>query len=191
MNIEEIVQIESLAGKDKPTGDAYLDELFSVVESAVYYRFLYHLVKILKPTLVVELGVEFGRSAAHMCAACPGCRVKAIDVEISHAFVTFLNWENYPKNFDLCCADSVDQKILNSVQDGSVDICFIDTVHTRERVLLEFNAWRPKMKPGGIMLFDDISENSSMIEVWEILKMVGPSVSLPHLHHSGFGVVLV
>lgn len=186
MTIGDIAEAAALAGADKPLGDPHLDCLFSVVQCAVYYRFLYHLVRRLKPRFVVELGVEFGRSTAHIAAASPDCALLSIDRDISRADACL----RYP-NVELHCGDSTDPEVLIEIPKESVDICFVDTDHNCAQVMKEYDAWLPKMKHDGVMLFDDISENSSMVEAWEILKTKGPSVSLPHLHHSGFGAVIV
>jgi hypothetical protein len=39
----------------------------------------------------------------------------------------------------------------NEVADGSLDFVFIDAEHTYEAVGADIDAWRPKVKPGGII----------------------------------------
>jgi predicted O-methyltransferase YrrM len=39
--------------------------------------------------------------------------------------------------------------------DRKVDLLFIDSSHERERTVREFTAWRPRMNPGGVVVFDD------------------------------------
>lgn len=193
MTIPEIVAIANLAQKDKPLGDDYLDGLFNLADTAIYYRFIYHLMKRLKPSVAVELGVCTGRCTAHMAAACPECQVIGIDPDPNpHCLGEIV--VRYP-NIELWRYLSLDQvMVLNCVNDQTVDLCLIDTTHTIDQVMAEYNAWLPKMKPGGIILIDDISENPSIMQAWEKLWAIHGSdhcASLPHLHHSGFGVILL
>lgn len=44
------------------------------------------------------------------------------------------------------------------IQDGSLDAVLIDALHTANAVMEDIAAWRPKLRPGGIMIGDDLSE---------------------------------
>jgi hypothetical protein len=77
---------------------------------------------------------------------------------------------------------------LDAVPAGSVDLCFIDTLHDYDLVSLETKLWLPKMKRGGMLLFDDITLNEGMRKFWGELNL--PKVALPWLHWSGFGAAL-
>jgi len=44
--------------------------------------------------------------------------------------------------------------------DGSADAVFIDGLHSYEGVANDIRAWRPKVKPGGLMLFNDYGDRS-------------------------------
>lgn len=50
-------------------------------------------------------------------------------------------------------ADSVDAAKLFA--DASLDVVYLDTAHTCAQVKAEVAAWRPKLKPGGIMAGHD------------------------------------
>lgn len=39
--------------------------------------------------------------------------------------------------------------------EGAVDLLFIDSSHTREATLQEWHAWRPRLAPGALVVFDD------------------------------------
>lgn len=43
------------------------------------------------------------------------------------------------------------------VEDGSVDLCFVDASHDRAAVQADLNAWAPKVGPNGILAGDDFS----------------------------------
>lgn len=50
-------------------------------------------------------------------------------------------------------ADSV--VAAKSVEDGSLDFVFVDADHSTEGVLRDVAAWRPKLRPGGVLLGHD------------------------------------
>lgn len=183
MTITEILEIEKLA--HQPVGIQFIDDLFSLASTAIYYRFMYHLVRRMRPELVVELGVYAGRSTAHLAAA-TGCRVVAVDpkpLDVSPILT------KYP-NIDLRIDVSTSPSILSEIDDGSVDLCFIDTVHYYQQVTSELRLWLPKIRRGGVILFDDVSENIEMIRAWSEIQASHVTVSLPSLHHSGFGALV-
>ncbi len=188
MTTEEIKELAKLA--TEPTGDAFLDDLFSRVSSAVYYRFLYRLVKFMRPKYVVELGVYKGGSVAHIAAASPKCGILAVDPDTQpEAAGIFSRYPNILFMKDVSTSRDILDRIFYPV-----DICFIDTVHTYEQVMAEYALWAPKMRPGGVMLLDDISENESMVKAWAEIVASNPErekISLPELHHSGFGAILI
>lgn len=173
----------------KPTGDAYLDGLFDLVSSATYYRFLYRLAMAAKPEFIVELGSEYGRSTAHL-AAC-GARVLAVDSCPKKEVMDVIARYN---NVQLRITDSTERDVLDNVKDGSVDICFFDSDHYCYQVMKEYGVWFQKMKPGGVMLFDDITMDGTMIQAWWLLEKMSPHlerIELPQLHHSGFGAIII
>jgi predicted O-methyltransferase YrrM len=183
-----------LAGRaEAPLGDPFLDGLFNLATTAIYYRFMFHLAAAMQPALVVELGVCTGRSTAHLAAGCPSAAVIGIDPgPQDNPDMTQIRAKY--KNICLIRKESTDPGVVGATRDGSVDLCFVDTIHSYKQVMDEFKVWLPKMRPGGVMLFDDITENSEMPVAWAEITSGLPEdkfVSLPQLHHSGFGVILV
>src|SRR6187402_2416727 len=77
MTSSELKELEKIA--HKPLGVKYLDDLFKITTTAIYYRFMYHLVKAMNPDLIVELGVCTGRGTAHLAAAKESCKVIGFD----------------------------------------------------------------------------------------------------------------
>jgi predicted O-methyltransferase YrrM len=60
------------------------------------------------------------------------------------------------------------------IQDETVDIAFIDAIHTPKAVLLQYDILKRIMKPGGLILFDDIGFSEAMKACWE--KIASSSV---------------
>ena len=59
----------------------------------------------------------------------------------------------------------------------NIDILFIDGLHKNDHVRKEFDLYYPKVKPEGIIFFDDLR---NIREFWESLE--GNKVELKHLH---------
>lgn len=64
--------------------------------------------------------------------------------------------------------DDVLLSILQSVKE--IDFAFIDGHHDKDATIEYFNVIKPFLSNDAIVVFDDISWSSGMIESWEILK---------------------
>lgn len=149
-----------------------------------YNRFFFELTRELKPALVLETGTDRGRSAAHLALGWPASKVTTIDI-------------------DMACKNNVDAlhipnvvsiagnslAYVGSVPDHSLDILFLDSLHTYEHTIAEWRAYARKVKPGGIAFFDDIHLDAGMNKFWS--EVGGNKVDISHLHFSGFGAVLL
>lgn len=185
----DIMTIEELSAlyrsfSPNPVGDDYLDALFSLDSTAVYYRFLYLLTKTTQPSLIVELGVCTGRSTAHLAAGWPRAAILGIDSRPCD----MADIQSRYSNIRSLTARSDSEAALAAVSDQSTDICFFDTVHDGPYLLREFALWMPKMRRGGILLFDDIHMFPSMSEAWHSIDL--PKIELPSLHYTGFGAAI-
>jgi predicted O-methyltransferase YrrM len=169
-----------------PIGDPFLDGLYNNDNTAIYYRFLYQLSKFLQPQKIIELGVYHGWSTAHLAAPVPKALVMAIDPSPQEGF---RNTTNHYQNIAVILDRSDSQGVLDMVAEKSVDICFIDTIHEYEQASKELKLWTPKMKSGGVFLYDDITQSEGMKKFWN--EVPEPKISMPWLHHSGFGASIV
>jgi len=149
-----------------------------------YCRFLYELAGDMRPTIALETGTDQGRSAAHLALGCSTSTVYTVDIEP----VCTKNAQDLKlKNIIAVTADSLEY--AKSIPDGWIDLLFLDSLHSPEHLGAEWKAFRPKVRPGGIALFDDIALNGWMAKFWE--KLEGEKVDLHELHYSGFGAVLL
>ena len=174
---------------DKDTRPTWLAKMVNRPNSFYYYRAFVNLTRYMQPELVVELGTNKGVGALHFKHGCPEAKVITVDINLS-ANAKLLASQDilHP------VSDSVDYAKL--VDDVSVDILFIDTnswaVEDSQvsygRVTEEIEAWFPKMKPGGIILFDDIRLNDGMFQAWD--ELIGCKVKELHPCVS-FGVLFI
>lgn len=158
-----------------------------------YYRFLRIAAENMHPNLSVELGVCGGGGSFHLAIGWPSGMVIGIDHAEDHKENTDFIKEQCP-NFELLIGDSVKVASNGLIGIGieyQVDILFIDTIHTYERTMLEFNTWQPYLSNNAIVCFDDLFR-PGMNKVWN--ELPDNKVRLDMLHTGaanggGFGVV--
>lgn len=180
MNIEELAK-ESLTAD---TGIDWLDDMRKADETRPYYVFLYKLAQTMKAKTIVELGVQTGRSTAHFACGAPNARVIGIDIEL---------WDmdeilQRCPNIKLIKKPSQDVDL--KTQPGPIDILFIDSDHSYEQVKKEWELYRPLMRPGGVILVDDIYWSDGLTKAWN--EMTGEKHDISFLHDiAGFGAIVV
>ena len=150
-----------------------------------YYRFIYLLVSRLKLADCVELGVCTGRCTVHMALAYPEGRVYAVDPRPHEIYEEITR--PYA-NIQLIRGSSIDPETLAHVPDGTIALCFADSVHNPDHVLREVEMWTPKMRDGGIFLFDDLLY-AGMDRVLQEVPFTRKG-TLHQLHHTGFGYAI-
>ena len=115
--------------------------------------------------LGVELGVKCGDTLAHILKECQN--VSMIGVDLWQAAPGYESWDHddnmsqaaavadaYPGRLTLmreCTWDAA-----GSFEDGSLDFVFVDGDHRTESVLRDIAAWRPKIRPGGMLCGHDV-----------------------------------
>jgi len=157
-----------------------------------YYRFLRIAAQNMQPKLSVELGVCGGGGSLHLAMGWAGGRVVGVDIEIEKQYEERIAYiEDKHLNFTLRIGDSVQSAKYITDHYGNVDILFIDTTHTYEQTMAEYNAWLPYMSDNSIICFDDLLR-PGMEQVWD--ELPEPKLRLDHLHDGaenggGFGVI--
>jgi predicted O-methyltransferase YrrM len=164
----------------------YLNDLFNLDPTCIYYRFIYLLVHEFKLADCVELGTHLGRCAAHMAAANPRGHVWAVDPTPQPGYPE--TTASFP-NITLLQTRSDDLAALERVPNGSVALCFVDSLHDPDYTLTEVRLWTPKLCQSGIFLFDDLATSPGMPRVIPEVpfKQKGP---LGGLHFTGFGYAI-
>lgn len=175
-----ITQAHKLA-LTQPIDDSHLTSLYTQ-DPFPYLRFLYYVGKLSAAKTAIELGTCTGRGTAHLAAACEW--VFTVDPELHDAFAE--NTAPYP-NITYLPFRSDDRRALDVFMRGSIDLCFVDSVHAADYAMREVELWTPKMRPGGLFLFDDLDLMPSLPDR---LPFKGKGY-LDGLHIEGFGYAIV
>lgn len=187
--MERVDVLKAMDGIHSRLDDPALNALFDIyprprgpdrVDSPYYYRFLHKLAP--KISTYLELGCRNGAAAYHVAMGNKSAQVYCIDHKDQMSV--------YHPNIHFYLTDTRDPgmpKFLNK----QFDVIFVDSTHTYEQVKAEYDLWRPHVAPGGVMLFDDISEYQGLRDFWDEVRQTEPGIAAPILHpHSwGFGIL--
>jgi hypothetical protein len=165
--------------------------------------FAYDLVAALQPKCIVELGTQAGVSYFAFCQAVKEhgvpARCYAVDTwagdahsgayeEKVYVDVARHNEERYAQFSTLMRMRF--EEALPSFRDGSIDLLHIDGFHTYEAVRGDFEAWYPKVSPGGIVLFHDIAARLLDFGAWRFWDEISARhASFAFRHGYGLGVL--
>ncbi len=186
MTIEELVKIAQylVEGVDDDRHPRLWGMPSANDPQSLYYRFLRQLARVMKPKFSVEIGTYVATASAHMADGYPDGKVMTID-----------NDQNAKNN-----ADRLGIPNLIAVHDTSaiaakllplmppIDILFIDGNHTFNNCYGEYVIYRPFVRDGGVILFDDIDLCKEMEVAWKYIP--DQKVSLKKLHYTGFGLAI-
>ena len=167
--------------------------------------FAFFITQLLKPKIIVELGVHTGNSFSAFCQAVKELNITAscygidsfkgdphagfydenIFLEINHYII-----ENYGDFAQIMKMNFDDA--LTYFNDRSIDLLHIDGYHTYEAVKHDFEAWLPKMSNKGVILLHDTQvrrDNFGVWKLWEEICKLYPSYEFRFGY--GLGVLAV
>jgi predicted O-methyltransferase YrrM len=147
-------------------------------------NFFAYLVKLKKPSTIVEVGTAFGVSGMYWLSGLESNdhgRLVTFEPNRIWAEIARRNLSAIGKRFQLVIGTF--EENLDSYLGGEdkIDIAFIDAIHTSEWVVPQFNLVAERLASGGLILFDDINFSSDMASCWS---------SIAHEHRVKASVVL-
>ena len=195
------LDIRKFANYPMETGDPYLNSLYEDMrwhceESLPYCRFLYWLVLNLKPSIAIEIGVEFGLASAHMCSAAKEYGGQVIGLD--------LHWHNVPGdlipkhygNYHFLTADSISSEAEKYVSDiayvyGSIGVVYQDSSHHYAPSVREWDIYSKMLSKDAIWVCDDITpaffekgvDAKSMVAYFD--ERPGKHIKFPNILHYG------
>ena len=145
-------------------------------------RLCYFVCRVMKPEVVIETGVAYGVTSAYILQALQENgkgELHSIDLpplgQNVDEYVGALIPSDLKNRWSLHrgSARHLLPEVLKKV--GQVDIFLHDSLHTYGHMLWEFTTVLSKLRPGGVLLSDDIAENKAFHD-W--VEMASPEKSL-------------
>lgn len=183
------------AGLDKFGADWYYVDQLTVLHTVA---------RLLQPEDYLEIGVFRGRSMSVVASAAPGCRLWGFDLWVENYadlanpgpdFVhSQLKQVGYTGSAKLTSGDS--QKtvpdFLQLHPDLYFDLITVDGDHSREGAVRDLQNVLPRLKVGGVLVFDDISHSLHpyLEEVWDETVASNSNFIAAKFTEVGHGVAL-
>src|SRR5579872_3631131 len=149
--LEDLHRIEQSLEKEKDLRPEWLRTLDNDPTS-VYYRFFFECAAKVKPLVSFEIGTCEGKSAAHLATGNP--RGTVITIDIRPESKTLADCLLLP-NLVSIVGDSLKIPPLLKWM-PALDLLFIDGQHDLRQAYQEYLQYRPYVREGGLVYFDDI-----------------------------------
>lgn len=146
-----------------------------------HLHFAYDLVALLRPAVLVELGVDRGESYFAFCQSAleneTGTRCFGIDTwrgdehaggydETTFQQVSEHNRASY-ESFSTLIRSTFDEALPRFDLD-SIDVLHLDGVHTESAVRHDLESWLPKLRPSAVLLLHDVAVRRPGFGVWKV-----------------------
>lgn len=174
MSIHDLLVLQELTGIVKVRQEL-VDIKNAELEVANYYEFLYLMSYFMKPKVVVELGTHHGVSMLYLIEGYADADFYTVDKN-PEAGALLKNTKA-----KIFIGDSAD---IASKLPNEIDFLFEDTDHKYNTLSREFKAYLPKMRRGGVILFDDMKSCPEAKQWWNDLRYP-TKVTLDRLHIGG------
>ena len=117
---------------------------------------------------IAEVGCKDGKTTGFLLSQLPQLHIIAVDPwqDIANGAESYSEWDwkRIERDFQHHVGDNawrVKMKVMTSlaaakeVEDGSLDLVFVDAAHDHDNVLADIRAWWPKVKEGGMLTGHD------------------------------------
>jgi Methyltransferase domain len=167
--------------------------------------FAFWLVEALRPSVVVELGVQSGNSycaflqgiqSLALVAQCYGIDHWRGDEHSDHygddVYAELCSYHDPLYGTFSTLIRATFEEALPYFADRSIDLLHIDGFHTYEAVAKDFSDWLPKLSARAVVLFHDINVREREFGVWRFWEEIAaryPTVTFVHSHGLGLAYV--
>jgi len=119
-----------------------------------YYRFLYQIIAYFKPTVSLEIGLEYSLGSAYMCAAAKEYGGQVIGIDTRYDCLRYID-----SNYIFIHADSqnAENEFAKIVKQGNLGLVFQDSSHHYNASVKEWNIYAKYLSLNAIWICDDIT----------------------------------
>ena len=177
------------------------DRVTSITSWHRHIPFAFAIVRMLRPSTLVELGTHCGDSYSAFCQATRACDLQtkcfAVDTWEGDSQAGYYGDEVFRElsefhdasygEFSKLLRMRFDQA-LPLFDEGCIDLLHIDGLHTYEAVREDFETWLPKMSESGLVLFHDTNvRDREDFQVWKLWQEI--TAGRPHFEFKyGYGL---
>jgi predicted O-methyltransferase YrrM len=130
------------------------------------------------PAVIVEFGAAFGVSGMYWLAGLEAARtghLYSFEINPGWAAIAKENMDSISDRFTLTVG-SFEEHIDRVLEGQSIDIAFVDGIHTMDFIVSQFKILLMKASKGAILLFDDIDFSTGRMdegwnEIWQSTKV--------------------
>ncbi|MCV7242900.1 class I SAM-dependent methyltransferase [Mycobacterium mantenii] len=115
------------------------------------------------PGVVVEFGSAFGVSGMYLSSALRRGRMYSFEINPAWADIAERNISSVTDRYTLTRGAFEDH--VDDIP-APIDVALVDGIHTHDFVTRQWQILKPRMAPGGWVLFDDIDFNPGMRQAW-------------------------
>lgn len=182
--------------------DAGLDKLGEAWAYADLYTTLSGVTTVLRPETYLEIGVRRGQSMSMVAAHAPACAIYGFDLwlqdyaGLENPGKSFVNQQLGRVGFSGCAqftdgdSESTVPTFFAAHPDLYFDLITVDGDHSARGARLDLQHVLPRLKLGGVLVFDDIANQShpELRAVWQETVASRPDMSSWTFVEAGFGV---
>jgi len=133
-------------------------------------KILFHLSRVLKPRLSLELGTSLGISAMSIAQGDPQMTLHTIEGDPELRNIAQSHFQSKKLKI-ISHQGSFDEILPNLLADvHKIDFVFIDGNHTYESTIRYHQMIKPKLSENAVILYDDIYWSKGMTDAWLDLK---------------------
>jgi predicted O-methyltransferase YrrM len=132
-------------------------------------RFMSWLAGARNAQIVVEFGTAFGVSGMYWLAGLQAGHLFTFEPNAQWAELARPNLAAISDAFTLT-NETFEEAAGSVLQPGTVDVAFVDAIHTSEFVLRQYDVLKPYMCEHGLILFDDINFSPDMAGCWDAIS---------------------
>lgn len=154
---------------------AIAEDAASLSLPPVFCRFLYYLVRSLRPAVAVELGTAHGVSALHMVTAMEEARhghLHTIDGDPVRRALALENLRTVLPSGRVTSHEGYFAEVLPSILGRlpePLDLAFDDGDHQPASTLANFRLLFPRFRAGAVLVVDDINHPTGNVTAWRAI----------------------